>query len=131
MSRYLFASDAGGTMTDVIIVDERGRFVIGKGPTTPHDESIGYMESLAEAFTYLGKTLEKDGREVCGSCETAIYTGTSMLNTTINRNGLKTGLLVTRGFEDMIVQGRGRQTFIGFDWPEITHMQYRKHAAPL
>jgi acetone carboxylase beta subunit len=131
MSRYLFASDAGGTMTDVIIVDERGRFVIGKGPTTPDDESIGYMESLAEAFTYLGKTLEKDGREVCGSCETAIYTGTAMLNTTINRSGLKTGLLVTRGFEDMIVQGRGRQTFIGFDWPEITHMQYRKHSAPL
>ena len=24
MSRYLFASDAGGTMTDVIIVDEQG-----------------------------------------------------------------------------------------------------------
>lgn len=131
MPRYLFASDAGGTMTDVIIVDENGRFVIGKGPTTPHDESIGYMESLAEAFTYLGKSMENDGREVCGSCETAIYTGTAMLNTTINRNGLKTGLLVTRGFEDMIVQGRGRQTFIGFDWPEITHMQYRKHAPPL
>lgn len=131
MSRYLFASDAGGTMTDVIIVDEQGRFVIGKGPTTPHDESIGYMESLAEAFTYLGKTLEKDGQEVCGSCETAIYTGTAMLNTTINRNGLKTGLLVTKGFEDIIVQGRGRQTFIGFDWPEISHMQYRKHGEPL
>jgi N-methylhydantoinase A/oxoprolinase/acetone carboxylase beta subunit len=131
MSRYLFASDAGGTMTDVIIVDEEGNFVIGKGPTTPHDESIGYMESLAEAFTYLGKTMEKDGREVCGSCETAIYTGTAMLNTTINRNGQKTGLLVTRGFEDVIVQGRGRQTFIGFDWSEITHMQYRKHGEPL
>ena len=131
MSRYLFASDAGGTMTDVIIVDEEGNFVIGKGPTTPHDESIGYMESLAEAFTYLGKTMEKDGREVCGSCETAIYTGTAMLNTTINRNGQKTGLLVTKGFEDVIVQGRGRQTFIGFDWSEITHMQYRKHGEPL
>jgi acetone carboxylase beta subunit len=131
MSRYLFASDAGGTMTDVIIVDEKGHFVIGKGPTTPHDESIGYMESLEEAFTYLGKTMEKDGAEVCGQCETAIYTGTAMLNTTINRNGLKTGLLVTRGFEDMIVQGRGRQTFIGFDWSEITHMLYRKHGEPL
>ncbi len=131
MSRYLFASDAGGTMTDVIIVDEKGNFVIGKGPTTPHDESVGYMESLAEAFTYLGKTMEKDGKEVCGSCETAIYTGTAMLNTTINRNGLKTGMLVTKGFEDILVQGRGRQTFIGFDWSEITHMQYRKHAEPL
>ena len=131
MSRYLLASDAGGTMTDVIIVDEQGRFVIGKAPTTRHDESLGYMESLADALTYWGLTMEKDGRDVCTNVETAIYTGTAMLNTTINRDGLKTGLLVTRGFEDLIVQGRGRQSFIGLDWSEITHMQYRKHAAPL
>ena len=38
-------------MTDVIVVDEQGRFVIGKAPTTRHDESIGYMESLADALT--------------------------------------------------------------------------------
>ena len=35
--------------------------------------------------------------------ETAIYTGTSMLNALINLSGLKTGLIVTRGFEDLIV----------------------------
>ena len=105
MTRYLVASDAGGTMTDVIIVDEEGRFVIGKAPTTPHDESIGYMESFDEALTYWD--LAGDGRTVAESTETAIYTGTAMLNTLINMNGLKTGLIVTRGFEDMIVQGRG------------------------
>jgi len=131
MSRYLLASDAGGTMTDVIVVDEQGRFVIGKAPTTRHDESIGYMESLADALSYWNLSLETNGRDVCASSETAIYTGTAMLNTLLNRDGLKTGLIVTRGFEDIIVQGRGRQTFIGFDRPEITHMQYRKHALPL
>ena len=52
MSRYLVACDAGGTMTDVILVDEEGKFVIGKAPTTPHDESIGFMESFDEALTY-------------------------------------------------------------------------------
>ncbi len=51
MTRYLVASDAGGTMTDVIVVDEQGRFVIGKAPTTRYDESIGYMESLDDALT--------------------------------------------------------------------------------
>jgi acetone carboxylase beta subunit len=128
MTRYLLASDAGGTMTDVIVVDEQGRFVIGKAPTTRHDESIGYMESLADALGYWD--LEPT-REVCGRVETAIYAGTAMLNSLINRDGLVTGLLVTRGFEDVIVQGRGRQTFIGADWPEVTHMQYRKHGVPL
>ena len=63
--------------------------------------------------------------------ETAIYTGTSMLNTVINMSGYKTGILVTRGFEDIISQGRGKQTFIGAQWSEITHMQYRRHRTPL
>ncbi|MBW2419468.1 MAG: hypothetical protein JRH19_13035, partial [Deltaproteobacteria bacterium] len=41
-------------MTDVIIVDEEGRSVIGKAPTSPHDESVGYMESFWEALEYMG-----------------------------------------------------------------------------
>jgi N-methylhydantoinase A/oxoprolinase/acetone carboxylase beta subunit len=54
-----------------------------------------------------------------------------MLNTVINMSGYKTGILVTRGFEDIIAQGRGSQTFINAQWSEITHMQYRKHRTPL
>ncbi|MEB2345785.1 MAG: hydantoinase/oxoprolinase family protein [Deltaproteobacteria bacterium] len=127
MSRYLVACDAGGTMTDVIVVDEHGRSVIGKAATTPHDESQGYMESLEEALEEMGLAMPGFGRQI----ETAIYTGTSMLNTVINMNGLRTGLLVTRGFEDIIAQGRGAQTIIGAQWSEITHMQYRRPRIPL
>ncbi|MCC6642054.1 MAG: hydantoinase/oxoprolinase family protein [Deltaproteobacteria bacterium] len=130
MARYLVACDAGGTMTDVIVVDERGRFVIGKAPTTRYDESVGYMESLDEALSYL-RIGAKDRPVFFRSIETAIYTGTSMLNALINLDGLTTGLLVTRGFEDMIAQGRGSQSFIDCQWSEITHMQYRKHRVPL
>ena len=36
--------------------------------------------------------------------ETAIYPGTSLLNTVINMRGYRTGLLVTRGFEDIIAR---------------------------
>jgi acetone carboxylase beta subunit len=131
MPRYLVACDAGGTMTDVIVVDEHGRSVIGKAPTTPYDESVGYMESLEEALRYMNMDMARDGQAFCSEIETAIYTGTSMLNALINLSGLKTGLLTTRGFEDVIVQGRGSQTFIDCQWSEITHMQYRKHRQPL
>ena len=131
MSRYLLACDAGGTMTDVIIVDDEGKFVIGKAPTTPHDESVGYMESFGEALSYWDKKLDADGAAVCRDTETAIYTGTSMLNALINMSGVRTGFLTDRGFEDMVIQGRGSQTFIGCDWSEIVHMQYRKHRKPL
>ncbi|MFP6627125.1 MAG: hydantoinase/oxoprolinase N-terminal domain-containing protein, partial [Deltaproteobacteria bacterium] len=130
MNRYLVACDAGGTMTDVIIVDEDGHSVIGKAPTSPHDESIGYMESFWEALEGMGID-QADGRDFGSQIETAIYTGTSMLNTVINMSGYKTGILVTRGFEDIIAQGRGSQTFINAQWSEITHMQYRKHRTPL
>ncbi len=130
MARYLVACDAGGTMTDVIVVDERGRFVIGKAPTTRHDESVGFMESLDEALAYL-RIGDRERPAFFRSIETAIYTGTSMLNALINLDGLRTGLLVTRGFEDMIAQGRGSQSFIDFQWSEVTHMQYRKHRVPL
>lgn len=131
MPRYLVACDAGGTMTDVIVVDEEGQFVIGKAPTTPHDESLGFVESFEDALSYWDLNLAQDGSEVSKNAETAIYTGTSMLNTLLNLSGLKTGLIVTRGFEDIVVQGRGSQTFIGYEWSEITHMQYRKHRQPL
>ena len=133
MPRYLIACDAGGTMTDVIVVDEAGQFVIGKAPTTPHDESIGYIESLDEAVTYWSDKLANNGgaASVVQDAEAAIYTGTAMLNTLLNLSGLRAGLIVTRGFEDIIVQGRGSQTFIGFEWSEISHMQYRKHREPL
>ena len=30
--------DAGGTMTDTLLVDEYGRFAVGKAATTPHNE---------------------------------------------------------------------------------------------
>jgi acetone carboxylase beta subunit len=130
MKRYLAACDAGGTMTDVIIVDEEGNTVIGKAPTSPQDESIGYMESFYEALDYMGIPKDEQG-DFGKNIETAIYTGTSMLNTVINMSGYKTGILVTRGFEDIIAQGRGSQTFIDAQWSEITHMQYRKHRTPL
>jgi N-methylhydantoinase A/oxoprolinase/acetone carboxylase beta subunit len=131
VARYLVACDAGGTMTDVIVVDERGRFVIGKAPTTPRDESVGFMESLDEALRQLATGADVHRSSFYGDVEGAIYTGTGMLNALLNRSGLATGLLVTRGFEDLVVQGRGSQSFIGCQWSEITHMQYRRHPEPL
>jgi N-methylhydantoinase A/oxoprolinase/acetone carboxylase beta subunit len=46
----VLAIDAGGTMTDAFIVDETGRFVVGKAQTTPEDESDGLMRSVDDAL---------------------------------------------------------------------------------
>ncbi len=54
----VLAIDAGGTMTDTFIVDETGRFVIGKAQTTPHDESVGLMLSADDALRQWDSTPE-------------------------------------------------------------------------
>src|SRR5207302_4948917 len=51
--------DAGGTMTDTFIVDEAGGFEVGKAPTTPEDESVGFLESTEDAIHYWGMELEE------------------------------------------------------------------------
>ena len=41
--------DAGGTMTDTILVDSNGHFKIGKSATTPMDEAEGFLASAEDA----------------------------------------------------------------------------------
>src|SRR5438105_2142356 len=95
--------DAGGTMTDTFIVDEAGGFEVGKAPTTPEDESVGFLESTEDAIHYWGMELE----ELFPKLEVTLYSGTTMLNTLLTRRGQRVGLLVTNGFEDMLLMNRG------------------------
>jgi N-methylhydantoinase A/oxoprolinase/acetone carboxylase beta subunit len=41
--------DAGGTMTDTILVDATGQFKIGKAATTPKNEAEGFLASAEDA----------------------------------------------------------------------------------
>src|SRR5262249_39820630 len=91
--------DAGGTMTDTLLVDDQGNFVVGKAPTTPHDESIGLLESVEDALSYAGPYGLKD---LFTPLEVCLYAGTTMLNTLLSRTGRRLGLVTTRGFEDMV-----------------------------
>ena len=53
--RYRIAVDVGGTFTDVVIADGRGRGLTGaKVPTTPHDRAVGVMEGVRSAAAAAG-----------------------------------------------------------------------------
>ena len=58
------ALDTGGTMTDSFVIDEQGQFSVGKAFTTPHDESIGILNSLEDALSPWGSMLEESGKTV-------------------------------------------------------------------
>jgi len=119
--------DAGGTMTDTFIVDETGEFTVGKAATTPADESVGFLESAADAMSYW----QTDHRSVYPQLEVALYSGTTMLNTLLTRRGKKVGLVTTAGFEDDILMGRGMQSWTGYSYSDRIHAVTHVHPAAL
>jgi len=115
---YVLSEDAGGTMTDAFLMDEEGSFVIGKAPTTRHDESIGFAESAADAAGYW----DADLSDVLSNTQTVIYSGTAMLNILLTMTGSKVGIIVNKGFEDYLLHQRG------LNWAEYSY-EDRLHSA--
>lgn len=122
------ALDTGGTMTDSFIIDEKGRFSVGKAQTTPEIESDGILESIADSLTYQNTTLEQSGKEV----EALVYSGTAMLNRLLEREGNSNiGLIVNAGFEDLHRLGRALQCWIWLDYGGRLHAREHEHPEPL
>jgi acetone carboxylase, beta subunit len=119
--------DAGGTMTDTFVVDEQGDFTVGKAATTPHDESVGFLESAADAMSYW----EGDQRTLYPELEVALYSGTTMVNTLLTRRGRTVGLVTTKGFEDDILMGRGMQSWTGYSYSDRIHAVTHVHPSAL
>jgi len=120
--RYLLALDAGGTMTDTFLVDEEGRFVLGKSLTNHQTEAISYIASVADAASYWGASSTDIHKRV----ESCIYTGTTMLNVLLTQTGSKVGLLITRGFSQLPIIERGL-TWIGQSYEDVLRQQLHEH----
>jgi acetone carboxylase, beta subunit len=123
----VLAIDAGGTMTDTFIVDERGAFVVGKAQTTPDDESVGFMESSRDALEQWDSTPEETFPRIASG----IYGGTAMLNRLLQRQGLEIGAIVTAGQEDYLRIERGIQTYLGYPYSDRLHVATHYHNPPL
>jgi acetone carboxylase, beta subunit len=123
----VLAIDAGGTMTDTFIVDETGHFVVGKAQTTPEDESVGLMESAEDALRQWDSTPEAGFPQI----QSAVFSGTAMLNRLLTRRGQKVGVIVTAGQEDALQMERGIQTYLGFSYADRLHIATHHHNEPL
>ena len=93
--------DIGGTFTDLVLMDEASGETVGlKTPSTPRDPAQGVLNGIAEL-------VERHGADPKGI--TYFVHGTTIaLNTVIERSGAATGLLVTKGFKDLLEIGRLR-----------------------
>ncbi|MBM3517081.1 MAG: hydantoinase/oxoprolinase family protein [Alphaproteobacteria bacterium] len=92
------ATDVGGTFTDLVYFDEASNALrVAKTLTTPADPSRGVIEAIdraglvAEAATYF------------------VHGGTTVINAITEHNGVKTALVTTRGFRDVLEIGRGNR----------------------
>lgn len=120
--------DTGGTMTDSFIIDEKGRFAVGKAVTTPNDESVGILNSISDSLGQWQGTLEESGSSV----DALVYSGTAMLNRLLEREGNSNiGVIVNAGFEDLHRFGRGLQGWIYLDYGGRLHAREHEHPEPL
>ena len=126
----IITSDAGGTMTDIFVVDRSGDFVIGKASTTPHNESLGFCESLADAFSYWEVDWNQKAKGILPQVEACIYCGTAMLNVLLTRTGQKVGLIITGGDEDILIHERSKQIYAGFGYADRLHKVGHYHNDP-
>ncbi len=89
------AIDVGGTFTDFAAFDDRSnKLLITKAPTTPQ-----IIEGMMQCFDRSGVKVNEINHFVHGT--------TIAINTVIERKGAKAGMLVTKGFRDVLEIGRG------------------------
>jgi N-methylhydantoinase A/oxoprolinase/acetone carboxylase beta subunit len=92
------AVDVGGTFTDLVLHDSAtGAIATGKLLTTPADPSIAIIDGTR-------RLLEKQ-RKPPAELDLFIHATTLVTNTIIERKGAVTGLIMTRGFRDIIEMG--------------------------
>lgn len=101
------ATDIGGTFTDLVYLDDQGRVGMAKTDTTPPDFEEGVVNVLRKSGI--------DPRSVT----TLIHGTTVIINALTERKGVKTGLLTTKGFRDVLEIGRGNR-------PDLFNLRYQK-----
>ncbi|MBI3075745.1 MAG: hydantoinase/oxoprolinase family protein [Deltaproteobacteria bacterium] len=124
---YHIAIDIGGTFTDCAVIDSEGRIVaIAKSPSTPPDFSRGVIAVLEVAAQSLGRS----PRVLLAETDLLLHGCTVATNAMIERTGAVTGLITTRGHEDVIFIGKVVQKVAGLSEREIIHQSRLTKAEP-
>jgi len=76
------AVDTGGTFTDLVLEDDRGRLSMYKAPTTPHDPVQGILNTVGLAAENMSVSVE----ELLGQVVMFIHGTTHAINAVITGN---------------------------------------------
>ncbi|MBT9260195.1 MAG: hydantoinase/oxoprolinase family protein [Clostridiales bacterium] len=96
---YRVGVDIGGTFTDLVAVESRGGALYShKTLSTPEAPEVAVLNGLREMLSRLGASL--------ADVETIIHGTTLVTNALIERKGVPTALITTKGFRDVLEFGR-------------------------
>lgn len=105
---YRIGVDIGGAFTDLVAYNEdTGEMKWVKGETTPDDPSEGVIDTVRKSELDLSKA------------KNLIHGQTLVINTVIERDGAKTGLITTKGFRDNLQLQRANRR-------DMYDLQYKK-----
>ncbi|MCQ4162058.1 hydantoinase/oxoprolinase family protein [Roseomonas sp. GC11] len=117
MARWRVGVDSGGTFTDVCLFDEaEGRVEVWKVSSTPDDPSRGIAQGVEEGM----RRVAPEAGEQPGAPVAYFGHGTTVAtNALIQHRGVRTGLVTTDGFRDLLEIGRQKR-------PDLYDMQADK-----
>ena len=105
------AVDIGGTFTDLVHFDEEsGNLEAEKSLSTPRDLTQGVLD-----------TIDLSGIEP-GAVSFFVHGGTTVINAITERKGVRTALVTTKGFRDVLEIARGNR-------PDMYNLRFQKPAA--
>lgn len=119
--------DIGGTFTDAVVLDEAGDVRLLKTPTTLDNPARGVDDALQLAETELGL---RPGQLLAETAYLGLGT-TVATNAMIERRGVRTGIITTRGFRDTLLMQRGMGQWVGLSFEEAAHYSQRRFPEPL
>ena len=107
------ATDIGGTFTDLVAFDEAtGAIQLGKASSTPDDFARGILDAVDVAAIGLGD-------QPLAAVDYFVHGCTVVINAITERKGVKTALITTQGFRDVLEIGRGNR-------PDMYNLRYQK-----
>lgn len=125
--KFLVGVDIGGTFTDCVVLDHKGRITATKAPSTPGNFAEGMLAAMGVAAERLSLSFE----EFCRGVEVLTHGTTVGTNALIQRKGAKVGLITTRGHEDAIHIMRGSRGVTSRDIRKVVHFPESSKPVPI
>jgi N-methylhydantoinase A len=100
---FTIGIDVGGTYTDLVAIDQNGKTVFAKSPSTPSDQSVGVMAGLEE----LARRSQLTRAEMLGLTDRVVHGTTVATNALLERKGAAVALLTSEGHRDVIEMREG------------------------